>query len=124
MGLSQGINQDGRNNEEEGKMRKNKPIFFSLLQFILLNSGPSPLDEAIAVATYSLSCQQWTMEESRAGEGAGLCFSEARKATLKVKAGSAVGGSCERAAKGSCAREGVWEGNSGTAVSDNSFSET
>lgn len=34
-----------------------------------------------------------------------------------------MGGSCERAAKGSCAREGVWEGNSGTAVSDNSFSE-
>lgn len=57
------------------------------------------------------------------GEGAGLCFSEASQAEPKVKAGRSMGQSCEQAAKGSCAREGVWEGNSGTAVSDNSFSQ-
>lgn len=56
------------------------------------------------------------------GEGDGLCFSEASQAELKVNAGGSVGQSCERTAKGSCAREGAWEGNSGTAVSDNSFS--
>lgn len=60
--------------------------------------------------------------KARVGGGAGLCLLEESQAELKVKAGSSVGVSCERGAKGSCAREGVWEGNSGTAVSDNSFS--
>ena len=51
-----------------------------------------------------------------------FAFQRRDKPRLKVKAGSSVGGSCERAATGSCARESIWEGNSGTAVSDNSFS--
>lgn len=41
----------------------------------------------------------------------------------KSKGRRSVGGSCERAAKQGCAREGVCDGNSGIAVSDNSFSE-
>lgn len=45
--------------------------------------------------------------KARVCERAGLCFSEAIQGELKVKAGSSMGGSCERAAKGSCSREGV-----------------
>lgn len=51
--------------------------------------------------------------QARVGERAGLCFSGATQAKLKVKAVSAVGGSCERAAKGSCAREAVMGGEQG-----------
>lgn len=80
---------------------------FSSLQFVLLNFGPNPLCEARVLVTYLQACQQWTIEKAGVGEGAGLCLSEASQAELKVKAGSSMGGSCERAAKGSCAREGV-----------------
>lgn len=75
--------------------------------------------------TYSLSCL--TIDNGRgpewAREAGRLCFSAASQAELKVKGGSSVGQSCERAAEGSCAREAAWEGNSATAVSDNSFSQ-
>lgn len=107
MGFSQPLNQEGSNNGEEGKMRGKTGLSFLLATICLAKFWPKLLDEATLLAIHSPGCQQWTMAESGVGEGAGLCFSEARKAKLKVKEGNAVGGSCEQAAKGSCAREGV-----------------
>lgn len=109
MGFSQPLNQESSNNGEEGKMGGGKKtgLSFLLATICLAKFWPKLLDEATRLAIHSPGCQQWTMAESGVGEGAGLCFSEARKAKLKVKEGNAVGGSCERAAKGSCAREGV-----------------
>lgn len=108
VGLSQTINQESRDNgEEEERNRGKQDDLFSSLQFVLLNFGPNLLCEAIVLVTYLQACQQWTIEKAGVGEGAGLCLSEASQAELKVKAGSSMGGSCERAVKGSCAREGV-----------------
>lgn len=76
---------------------------FSSVQFVLLNFGPSPLD-----GHGDVFAGLPTMDNSKAGEaeGAGLSFSEAKQAELKVKAGSSVGGSCERAAKGELCQGG------------------
>lgn len=69
-----------------------------------------------AVNNGQWKCPAWVREQA-------FSLLDVRQAKLKVKAGCTVGGSCEQAAKGSCVKAGVWEGNSGTAVSDNSFSE-
>ena len=108
------------------RRRRRKQVYlFTSPQFVSLNFGLSPLDAVAALVTYSLACQQWTIEKVSgwAREQAFLLFSVQSGQAKSKRRTAAWEGHVSEQPKGSCAREGVWEGNSGAAVSDNSFSE-
>lgn len=90
-------------------------LFFC--HFVLLNFGPNTDGRSYSPAGVFTGLR--TMDNRKWAAELAFGFQRPSQAELKVKAGGSVGGSCERAAKGRVSGRG----NSGAAVSDNSFSE-